>query len=347
MGISAYYAETVCTDANWTIDIYDVNSNRVKTLSGVATNGTIEGYWNMVDLNGVTRTNAAADPEFSAIITVYDDPMSKPAPKKKQRPQDWPAHGAWVVTYQDYFKWDYSQNNAQLGSDVKFALTAGNYGGYYLYYPQPGQTNDIGQTWPIRFQDTNHLDTNVTDAKIIKDEALLVFFLTNTSSRNLYYDGHGSFDSIADIPVSLLKSLIHHRYRFVYLNGCNTANGDLDKAFGINGPKRLAGDYYHKAGIRPAAFMGYTQDVNYAEGGQVTRNGVVYDDTIPFQVPGFISNFLFYWDSRTMGYGLLSAIDGAKYELPPVGGQYREDYLAIHGYYDLHIDEVNHRDDTW
>ena len=71
------------------------------------------------------------------------------------------------------------------------------------------------------------------------------------------------------------------------------------------------------------------------------------DDTIPWQVPGFITNFLFFWDPDLIEYGLLSAINNAKSGLPAVRGQSREDYLAIHGCFNLHIDEVNHRWDTW
>jgi hypothetical protein len=123
-------------------------------------------------------------------------------------------------------------------------------------------------------------------------------------------------------------------------------HGDMENR-PLSGPKRLDSDYYHKTGIRPAAFMGYTTKISYNEGGPVMKNGGQYDDTIPYQVPGFITNFLFYWDSDLMGYGLLSAVDNAKQYLPPVRNQYREDYLAIHGYFNLHIDEVNHRYDTW
>ena len=348
MGISAYFLKTTCMDADWAIDIYDVNTNLVQTLSGHTMDGTIEAFWNMVDANGVTRTNADVDPEFSSIVTVAD-PVIKPTPIKKQRKNDWPEHGKWVIAYQDYFKFEYSANNDQLGSEYTFANTAGKFGGYYLYYPQPGQTNDIGQTFPLRYQKTNHMDTNITATANFLDQQMLRLFLSNTNTRNFYYDGHGDADNIVSgaLDSTLLKATIQHRYRFVYLNACNSANGNLDRSFGIKGPKRYDNDYYHKAGIRPGAFVGYTTDVQYATGGPVRQNGVDYDDTIPYQVPGFIGDFLFYWDTDLMGYGLLSSIDSAKAWLPPVNGQYREDFLAIHGYFNLHIDEVNHRSDTW
>jgi len=82
LGFSAYFAKTTCTNADWQIDIYDVRSNLVQTLTGHTDDGTIEAYWNLVDTNGVTRTNMDFDPEFSSIITVAD-PVKKPTPKKK------------------------------------------------------------------------------------------------------------------------------------------------------------------------------------------------------------------------------------------------------------------------
>ena len=346
LGISAYFLQTTCTDAEWSIDIYDSATNFVKRLSGHTMDGTIEAYWDLVDTNGVTRTNAAADPWFDSIVTVAD-PVTAKTPRKNQRPQSWPDHGKWVVAYQDFFKFEYSQNNAMQGSINKFALTAGKYGGYSIYYPQPGQTNDIEQTYPMRYQKSNHMDTNITSETLFLDEQRLRIFLANTNSRNFFFDGHGDADNIAGIPTSLINLTILHRYRYVFIDACNSANGDLDKAFGINGPKRFDMPYYEKTGIRPAAFMGYTATVYYTEGGSVTHGGLQYDDTVPFQVPGFITNFLFWWDPDNMGYGLLSAIDNAKSGLPPVSGQLRENYLAVHGYYDLHIDEVNHRWDTW
>lgn len=349
--IVAFYLKTVYPEAAFQIVITDVNSNYVQTLGGYATNGVIEAYWNMTDTNGVIRTNALTDSLFNSQTVVQASgggSATKNNPSKKQRPKDWPDHGRWVVAYQDYFKYNYSPNNAQKGSINAFALTAQKFGGYVLYYPPPGETNDIGQTYPVRYIDANHPDPNIDFAKAYRDERMLARFLGNTNSRNFYYDGHGTADEILETMSAYSLTLdIRHRYRFVFLNSCNSANGTLDASFGIKGPKRFDIDYYRKSGLRPAAFMGYSEEVSYGDGQPVLVNGVQYDSTIPWQVPGFITNFLFYWDTDLMGYGLLSAVDSAKSGLPPVQGQYRENYLKIFGYYNLHIDEVNRRTDTW
>jgi hypothetical protein len=345
-GISAYFAKTTCTVADWTIDIYDVNSNFVQRLSGHTTDGTIEAYWNMVDTNGVTRTNADVDPEFSSIITV-SDPASKQTPKKKQRRRDWPGHGIWTIAYLDYFKHFYSANNDMKGHINAFANTAGKYGGYWLYYPQPGQTNDIGQTYPLRFQNPQHPEDGVTAGQIAKDSTMLKAMLANTNSRNFFYRGHGGPTSIGHLSSSDINTVVKHRYRFVMLQDCDSANGDLDKAFGINGPGRFALTYYQNTGIRPAAFVGNTTETPFAYARKETINGVNYDGDIPWQVPYFYYEFLFYWDTDLEGETLNQAIIDARNILPPTDNFNPQPgaALEIYGYDDMRIDEYNHRTD--
>ncbi len=347
-GVSAYFLQTTCTNSNWQIDIYDVSNRLAQTLTGTTDEtGTIEAYWNMVDTNGVSRTNADVDPEFSATVTVAD-PITKFTPKKVQRRGNWPDHGSWVISYQDFFKFDYSQNNWMKGSINALANTAAKYGGYYLYYPTSGSanTNDIGQTYPIRYQKKNHYDPTITQDAIIKDQALLEAFLSLTNCRNFYYSGHGSAHSIAGgIPSDEFASVIKQRYRFVFLDGCNTANGDLDAAFGIHGPGKYALTYYENTGIRPSAFCGYNRETPFANGGNVTVNGTTYDNTIPNDVPFFIYNFLFYWDLE--GYMLQESIYDAQNSLSPVSGWIPGTGLQVYGYDDLRIDQFNHASDSW
>jgi hypothetical protein len=234
------------------------------------------------------------------------------------------------------------------GAINSFANTAGKYGGYYLYYPQAGQTNDIGQTYPLRYQKVNHPDTNITSIANFLDEQLLRQMLASTNSRNFFYDGHGTANAIvsSDLNVALLSATIKHRYRFVMIDACSSANGGLDDAFGIHGPGTFDVTYYENTGIRPAAFCGYDEDVTYATGGPVTQNGVVYDDTIPEDVPDFITNFLFYWDLENGG--LQDSINFSRNNLPnPSSTHYREDHWKIYGYTNLRIDQYNHGSDSW
>ncbi|MEI7937655.1 MAG: hypothetical protein WCK27_13280 [Verrucomicrobiota bacterium] len=346
---AAYFLKTTCTDADWSIDIYDVNTNFVQRLTGHTDDGTIEAYWNLVDTNGISRTNADVDPEFSATITVAD-PITKKTPPKKMPKNDWPEHAKWTVAYQDYFRHYYSPSGDMQGHINYFALTAADFGGYYLYYPQPGQTNDIGQTFPLRYRNPDHPADNVTAGMITKDYNYLKAYLGDANSRNFFFRGHGNPTQIGDISSAEIKAAVgKHRYRFVLLQACESADGDLDKAFGINGPGQFDIPYYQKSGKRPAAFMGNHGKSRFANPGKETINGVDYDGRIPWQVPYLYYEFLFYWDPYDMGWDLFSSMGQAILDLPAIQGWSYEDHpgrrLKIYGYPFLYIDQYNYRAD--
>jgi hypothetical protein len=345
-GISAYYLRTVFTNQPWQIDITDQNGTYLQTLTGYATNGVIEAFWNLTDTNNVAHTNADVDSEFLATVAAAAAPPKK-TPTKKQARNDFPDHGKWVISYQDFFKFEYSQNDEMQGSVDFFAGTGDQYGGSVLYYPPPGATNDIGQTYPLRYQKTNHVDTNITGIAMLKDENLLIKFLTNSTSRNFFYMGHGGGTTIGNgIPAAKLRNApLKHRYRFVFLFGCVTATGEWDRTFGINGPGHYDLTHYQKSGLRPAIFCGYKAKTYYAKGPPITVNGVTYDDQIPWQVPGFITNYLFAWD--LLGYGAFDSFVWSYLNLPDVQGWSVQpwDGLVIYGFEDLRVDEFNHKTD--
>ena len=117
--------------------------------------------------------------------------------------------------------------------------------------------------------------------------------------------------------------------------------------FGIKGPGRFALTYYHNTGIRPGAYVGYSEDVYYAIGGPQYHNGKLYDDQIPPEVPAFITNFIFYWE--LMGYPLNYAFNRAADDLSYVPGLPTQpgQNLTIYGYDELGVDDFNYRSSTW
>ena len=349
--IAAYYAKTTCTDADWSIDIYDVNTNFVQRLTGHTDDGTIAAYWNMVDTNSVVRTNADVDPEFSSVLTV-GDPVTKKLPPKKAPKRDWPDQGMWTVAFQDYFRHFYDNSGGYMRGNINyFANTAGKYGGCFLYYPQPGQTNDIGQTYPLRYRNSKHPGDGVTANMITLDYNFLKSFLGNPNTRNFFYRGHGNATEIGDISSSEIKAVVgQHRYRFVMLQACQSADGDLDHAFGIKGPESYADlAHYQATGKRPAAFVGNHGDTRFANWGPVTIGGVDYDGRIPWQIAYFYGDFLFWWDADTMGRDLWDAIYETVNDLPSIDNwPYQQQpgrSLVVYGYEYLHIDEYNHASD--
>jgi hypothetical protein len=347
--ICAFNVKTACTNADWTIDIYDVSSNFVNRLTGHTDDGTIDAYWNLVDTNGVVRTNADLDPEFSSVFTVAD-PASAMLPTKKHPRADWPDQGIWTVSYLDYFRHHYDQDGDMVGHINDFALTAGKYGGYYLWHPDTGQTNDVGQTYPLRFINDKHPEDNVTDDMVAKDHNFLLRMLGSTNSRNFFFRGHGAPNTIAGITSDQISGVVHHRYRFVLLQACHSAEGDLDHAFGIKGPESYNDiSHYRAIGKRPAAFVGSIGESYFSNPGREQINGVWYDGRIPWQVPNFYYQFLFYWDNDLMSWDLLSALTQATEVLPPVdnwSNQWQPGRsLVVYGYDWLHIDEYNHATD--
>jgi len=105
-----------------------------------------------------------------------------------------------------------------------------------------GGTN--AQTYPMRYQyPQGHrlFDTNFNYQGEINDDHLLHLMIHDPRARNFYYFGHGNSEWIGDaLYAALERQYKTHRYRFVWLDGCETANGDWDKVFNINGPGKFS-----------------------------------------------------------------------------------------------------------
>ncbi len=110
----------------------------------------------------------------------------------------------------------------------------------------------------------------------------LITYLRQDEIRNLYYFGHGATDyfgtkdphgsdrpgpgqiRISDLNFVLgnnfkdpLSGGSKHSFRFAFLDGCNTANGDLCKAFGIPKIKKMTTNDFYNRGMRARAFVGW------------------------------------------------------------------------------------------
>jgi len=113
--------------------------------------------------------------------------------------------------------------------------------------------------------------------------------LTDTSVTAFYFYGHGNTNGnvigtttagvsakdlgamfgnkfVSSLPASspfagkpFLST--HNPYFFVFLDGCNTALGNLPEAFGI--PKYVAGASLNEAGLHMRAFLGWTGPVTF------------------------------------------------------------------------------------
>jgi hypothetical protein len=136
------------------------------------------------------------------------------------------------------------------------------------------------QTWPIRSDDSyakrleDPKNPNIRPAAYVqRDWAEWLRQVSNPEVRNLYIASHMTESSIGELGVDELNAWIHHRFRFVFLDGCRSGKGALFEAFGMRGDERVgpvAREYYTGGGWlvgdkvfvdsekrRPAVFLGY------------------------------------------------------------------------------------------
>jgi hypothetical protein len=150
---------------------------------------------------------------------------------------------------------------------------------------------------------------------------------TGQDARNLYYFGHfdgnnlgGTSNQSWAISMQRLQGNIllngptmpyqlnHHPYRFAFIDGCNSAKGDLCLAFGI--PKAPATVLeMQTAGVHPRAFVGWK---NYQVGTLGSNGGLTYD-VWHLQ---YIEVFFYLWSQGTSPtthgpYQLLEALQAA------------------------------------
>jgi hypothetical protein len=139
--------------------------------------------------------------------------------------------------------------------------------------------------------------------------------LNDSSIANLYHFGHGGSAGVGIQPSVhrgvwadelgglLINGFIgtnlvcRHPYRFVFLDGCNTGDGDLCVAFGIERKKTTAAQYTQK-GLPTRAFMGWWTSKAYITVGQ----GRQFDP----DHYNFVVNFFSNWSN---GAALQNAIN--------------------------------------
>ena len=264
-------ATSAHTNVNYTIDIYDSNTNYVTTISSNSPDGDIYAVWDLTDTNGVQHTN---DSFFTLkVSTPYADP-----PLKTYKQNDpWAGAGKWVFGVQHAF--DSLMDAETLYEELNgFLGPAGSFGGVV---PSPSS----GNPFAIHFQDTQEVSTWLTFKQA----------LFNPLSRNICYFGHGGpnglgynqHDTNISVTVPEIEAALHtipagqtniHRFRFVFLDGCSTAKGTLPEAFGIIHQENVPSIDYLNASLRPSAFCGWTADkvIGYNIGNTINYDHVYF-----------------------------------------------------------------------
>ncbi|HET7624374.1 MAG TPA: hypothetical protein VFM25_03840, partial [Verrucomicrobiae bacterium] len=234
----------------------------------------------------------------------------------KQQPSKWPDQGHWVVAWQDMFRHYYDEDN-NLKNAFNSILSMANLEDAPPFWQGPiGGTN--AQTFPIRyFYNDFRTDLNPTNADFFDstsyDENLFQLMLRDSRARNLFYYGHGTPDFIAgSVYAPLLRDNGMHRYRFVWLDGCETGNGSWPETFGIKGPGLFSIEYYKERTKRPALFVGnkYSVPIGIPYDDETEIGGANYNGEIPQSVSQFYIQFIFYW--QLIGETYKDAVENAQ-----------------------------------
>jgi hypothetical protein len=316
---------------DWEIDVYNIYdyidwlNGVIPTISpihvktGSTTNGLIQYDWNLIDDGNTARNDPNLDPYFVSFTYTQWSGSSQssangPTPNAaggsasasnppKQQPAKWPGLGSWVVSFQHMFRHYYDQNNWLSNSFIGM-LNMGNLPSTPPFWRGPvGGTN--AQTFPVRYYYNRfRSDLNPTNNDYYQgtlwDQDLLRLMLLDPRARNFFYYGHGSPEWICSSVYSkLLVDYGMHRYRFVWLDGCETGGGSWPDTFGIHGPGLFTFDYYRERSKRPALFIGnkYSVPLGIAYDDQTQIGGVTYDGYIPRVQSEFYNQFRFYWQS--------------------------------------------------
>ncbi|MBI5388009.1 MAG: hypothetical protein HZA90_25375 [Verrucomicrobia bacterium] len=114
------------------------------------------------------------------------------------------------------------------------------------------------------------------------DFSQLLYILRHDEVRNFYYFGHGNAKNIGQkglgkyLDISDFNTALHnwgdpmrpwtqtnapHPFRFVFLDGCKTADGNLCNAFGIPKIQNMSSNVFYAKGVRYRAFMGWNSAV--------------------------------------------------------------------------------------
>lgn len=268
-----FTAKSTTPDVDWEIDIYDVNGDFVNYQTGHSTDGNISWTWDLTDYTSASRKDDG-DPFFYPYITI-GDPISGWMPPVANQ---YPDEGAWLFAYMDKFYDDGTSNYADADSYYLSAISDLEGG--------PGIWGTVTYDAPIKYgRSYSQGDRDASWNSLRSD-------LQSWEARNFYYFGHGatnsvggdmnSLDSSNNITGSVFATNTSKAYlsaqwvqgnvtanklsgampfRFVFLDGCDTAAGSWPQAWGV--PKQTVNsDWYRNSsnnpkGYRPNAFAGW------------------------------------------------------------------------------------------
>ena len=339
------HATSAHSTTAWNLDIYDSQSNYVVSINGATTNGDIYVNWNLEDANGVIHND---DLFYFYLTTDYIDPPLFLAYKVTD---PWPFCGGWVVANQQ--AWNTFLNHEDLDAEadgwVAFVLQF-NAQRLNTHDQDPINLSSGAGSFPIRTEDQGvgvpdpdwvalrHALFGGTGAAT--DNGPFPVASDINTSRNFFFLGHGNpkgigadsrktsqYISVNEIINKLRSGATNaHKYRFVCLDGCETASGRLPQAFApLNMGSKTRLDFAY-ASLRPSAFCGWDTKVPAGYG---LNNGNIDERHVTF-----MNNFLIRWtDGSTLTQARAYANAYGNYDTPQ--------HFRILGFGDLGIEDYN------
>ena len=281
---------------------------------------TTNSVSNLQDYYGNYHTN---DNFFTCkISTPYADP-----PKPTYKVTDpWPTTGAWAAACQH--AWNSSLDPDSLYQQLNgFVGFGGAHGGVY-----PTPSSD-GSPYALTF------DPEDPRGDVDWNQFRQVLF--HPYVRNLIYFGHGGQNGLGYDPAIFnryitaaeIANRLHtipagqtnrHAFRFVFIDACSTAAGNLPEAFGILHRENVPFDDYVNSSTRFSAYVGWPKEKAI---GLMNARYPNYDHV----------NFMAWiqFEMMTYGNGVKQAIRNASHY--PNVHWFGEDDLKVYGYWNLTI----------
>jgi hypothetical protein len=351
-----FRAQTKTNVTDWWIDIYDAWNNYVNGGSGHTTNGLIEWAWDLRDTSGNPRNSLDNDPLFNSYITFAAATGGSPVTRRTPAKQiNYPNVGVWLVSYSDNHFNDAGTNYA--GGHTPYT------NGVYGIAGGPALRSIPVSVFPIKFGTNNHTQAE----RNASWEDLIAIMYSEGRIRNFYYYGHGgpnkigtdvhAFNSAGKVtggitlPGSkafLTSQMVSNRitfnryggsrpYRFVWLDGCSTANGNWPGAFGMNKATNSLSWYTNSvtnpSRRRPSAFVGWNQIIGGEGWGTV--QGLANCRT----------QWMFDWQQNWASRSLIQALENGCSSSNWVPLEQFRNAIRAYGYIDLRMNEYNQQHD--
>jgi hypothetical protein len=270
-----FTAESAHTNADWFVDVYGSGAGYIGTFNGHTDDGQIYFWWDLVGPppDSITYTN---EQYFDFVVTTEWSVAAPPGgiqpnangtatapPKRTYRQNDnWTTKGMWVIANQQAWEGMLGHDLLDIASDGFATIAEGI--GLTVRPSRPA-----GQSFRISYGES--IDTGIKTNQWGQVKSGLF----NLQTRNFFYMGHGAPDHIGAsentnliISTTEIANRLHtipagqtnrHGFRFVFLFGCETANGTMPESFGIFHREKVSSDDYANAGITPGTFVGWNK----------------------------------------------------------------------------------------